>query len=82
MYAQISNFEAGFSGPSEATMLGREGAAPGQHASVSAKKVSAWLNSSVGRDEIMPEFIRLPIDVVAIGATPMSLATKQAGTGA
>jgi hypothetical protein len=48
-------------------MLGREGAAPGQHASVSAKKVSAWLNSSVGRDEIMPEFIRLPIDVVAIG---------------
>ena len=47
----------------------------GEHASVSAKKVSAWLNSSVGRDEIMPEFIRLPIDVVAIGATPMSLAT-------
>ena len=62
-------------------MLGREGAAPGQHATVSDKKISAWLKSSVGRDEIMPEFIRLPIDVVAIGATPMSLAAKQAGTG-
>jgi hypothetical protein len=39
LYVQISDFETGFSGPSEATMLGHDGAAPGHHATVSAKKV-------------------------------------------